>query len=52
VLAQVVLVDHQTGPDGIQEFVVRHDPVTPLDQYQQQVIGPSTDGQRCAIAQQ
>ena len=52
VLAQVVLVDHQTGPDDIQKFIVRHNPVAPFDQHQQQVIGPGTDGQRLAVAQQ
>jgi hypothetical protein len=42
---QIVLRDHQAGPDGVEQFVLGNDPVAAFHQRQQQVESarPQTD---------
>ena len=49
---QVVLLDHQPGPDELEQFPLGDDPVTPFDQGEQDVEGARAErGRRAADPQ-
>jgi hypothetical protein len=49
---QIVFLDHQAGPDQVQQLRLGHDPVAPLGQCQKQVERACSQAQRLAVAQQ
>ena len=49
---QVVFLDHQAGPDQIQQLRLGHDPVAPLGQCQKQVERARSQAHRLAVVQQ
>jgi hypothetical protein len=49
---QIVFLDHQTGPDQIEQFMLADHPVAALDQRQQHVEGARTEFGSLAVDQE
>ena len=49
---QIVLFDHETGPDEVEQLVLRDQPIAPLDERQQHVERPRAEWGRRTVGSQ